>query len=401
VTDAAADGFAPTPQAAQARLAAVRPEAYARTRKHLDGAVTRLSPYLTHGLLTLPQALRALTAAGPLPVQHKLVFEFGWREYFRHVWQHRGAGIVQSLHAGPLPDGAYARALPADLRAARTGVPAIDAAVRTLYAQGWLHNHARLWLASYTVHLRRVHWRAGADWMLGHLLDGDLASNHLSWQWVAGTASSKPYVFDAANVARFAPPAWHSPGSVLDRPRDELEGIARGAALPVPCPVGEGVAEPATRSEPPAAFGFTAPAPAPLRGRPVWVAHPWALAGPPPGFAGMVVAVLPLEPLRERPWSALRWAFVGERLGALSSPSTLRWAADAAVLAGALREAGSVDGVRDPHLPPALAALLPRPAPRLFPEVSECCGSFSRWWTRATRGLADSDALLAQAIDVA
>ena len=95
-------------------------------------------------------------------------------------------------------------------------MPVIDEAVRTLFATGTLHNHARMWLASSVVHVRKVHWRVGADWLYGHLLDGDLASNHLSWQWVAGTGSRKPYLFNAGNVARYAPAAWHSPGSVID-----------------------------------------------------------------------------------------------------------------------------------------------------------------------------------------
>jgi uncharacterized protein (DUF2237 family) len=202
---------APGQAAARARLAAVQPEAYARSRNHLDGAVTGLSPYLTHGLLSLPQVLAEVLTHHDLPVQHKLVFELGWRAYFRHVWAHRGAGIFASVHPGPLPDAAYARELPADIRAASTGVPVIDQAVHTLYATGTLHNHARMWLASYAVHLRKVHWRAGADWLYGHLLDGDLASNHLSWQWVAGTASRQPYLFNAENVARHAPPPWHRP----------------------------------------------------------------------------------------------------------------------------------------------------------------------------------------------
>jgi len=73
-----------------------------------------------------------------------------------------------------------------------------------------------MWLASYVVHMRKVHWRTGADWLHGHLLDGDLASNHLSWQWVAGTGSSKLYIFNADNVARYAPASWHSPGTVID-----------------------------------------------------------------------------------------------------------------------------------------------------------------------------------------
>jgi deoxyribodipyrimidine photo-lyase len=182
--------YPPTRAAALARAQRIRPDAYARTRNHLDGAVTGLSPYLTHGVLTLPELLAQVLERHALPVQHKLVFELGWREYFRHVWRHVGDGILESLHPGPLPEGCYAPEVHADIRSASTGVPVIDQAVRTLYATGTLHNHARMWLASYVVHVRRVHWRAGADWLVAHLLDGDLASNHLSWQWPAPPATS-------------------------------------------------------------------------------------------------------------------------------------------------------------------------------------------------------------------
>ncbi len=146
----------PTPQAALQTLHAVRPSDYARTRNHLGGAVTHLSPYLTHGLLQMPDVLSALA----LRREHKLVFELGWREFFHHAWRHDGDAIFTSLHEGPLPDAAYTRELPADIREGRTGVPAIDQAVRALYATGYVHNHARMWLASYIVHLRKVHWRA-------------------------------------------------------------------------------------------------------------------------------------------------------------------------------------------------------------------------------------------------
>ncbi|MBU6436259.1 MAG: deoxyribodipyrimidine photolyase, partial [Betaproteobacteria bacterium] len=196
--------FEPTPAAAHARLARLNPARYARTRNHLDGAVSGLSPYITHGLLSVRDALSALAARHPLSYQDKIVAEFAWREFFAHVWQREGDGILADLGAPPW-GGDYARVLPPDVRSARTGVPAIDSAVRTLYATGYLHNHARMWLASYVVHYRKVHWRVAADWMVGHLLDGDLASNHLSWQWVAGTFSTKPYVFNAENVARYAP----------------------------------------------------------------------------------------------------------------------------------------------------------------------------------------------------
>jgi deoxyribodipyrimidine photo-lyase len=61
-----------------------------------------------------------------------------------------------------------------------------------------------MWLAAYVVHWRRVRWQAGARWFLRHLLDGDPASNNLSWQWVASSFSHKPYLFNRANLERFS-----------------------------------------------------------------------------------------------------------------------------------------------------------------------------------------------------
>ncbi|MGL6072086.1 hypothetical protein [Craterilacuibacter sp.] len=93
--------------AAYARLDAFQPDAYARTRNTLNGHVSGLSPYITHGLLGLDDVLRVVNARHPLPMQHKFVYELGWRAYFRHVWLHRGAEILHDLHAGPLPVAAY------------------------------------------------------------------------------------------------------------------------------------------------------------------------------------------------------------------------------------------------------------------------------------------------------
>ena len=139
------DVYVPTLAAAHARIAAVRPAAYARTRNALEGAVSGLSPYITHGFVTLADVLADVAERHPLDVQHKFVYELGWRAYFRHVWQHRGEGILTSLHEELLPDDVYAGELPADVREARTGVPVVDQAVRTLYTSGMLHNHARMW----------------------------------------------------------------------------------------------------------------------------------------------------------------------------------------------------------------------------------------------------------------
>ena len=383
--------MAPTVAAAQARIRAVRPADYARSRNAIDGAVSGLSPYITHGFVSLPQVLAGVDGRHALDVQHKFVYELGWREFFRHVWAQQGAAIFTSLHQGPLPDDAYQSELPADIRHGCTGVPVVDRAVRELYNTGVLHNHARMWLASYVVHVRKVHWRTGADWLYAHLLDGDLASNHLSWQWVAGTGSSKPYLFNAENVARYAPAAWHSEGSILDTSYEELERIARSPRRHVHATrtvqMSEALAEPTLLHAPPDWLAATPPQAAQVEGRDVWLVHPWSLGELPDDLAPntLVVALLLSNFHTAWPWSEVRWRFVGERMRELTDCC---WYSDAEAVASALKSAGRVRTTADPHLVQWLAqwAQCKQPA-MLFPVVDRPCSSFSQWWNRASRGV--------------
>ncbi len=359
----AGTAFEPTLAAARARIAAVRPGDYARTRNHLDGAVTRLSPYITHGFVSLPGVLSAVRQHHSVHGESKFLYELGWREFFHHVWRHAGEGIFASLHAGPLPDDAYLPALPEDIRRGATGVPVVDQAVRQLYATGWLHNHARMWLASYVVHLRKVHWRAGADWLYGHLLDGDLASNHLSWQWVAGTGSHKPYLFNAENVARHAPAPWHSPGTVLDTSYDALDALAR-SGTPVPGGGGTPVDEPPLLHTPPPGLKL-----APQGNLDhAWLAHPWALGEAPPGQRAVGVFVAAFH--QRWAWSARRWQFVATRMAELGTPP--QWC-DAPLPASAGTRA-------DPHLGALLQPAAQSPVQRLFADPGRRLASFSQWW---------------------
>ena len=390
--------FEPTREAALARLAAVEPDAYARTRNAIDGAVTRLSPYLTHGLLSLREVYTTVHARHPLDPQHKLVFELGWRAYYRHVWAHRGDGIQSSLHAGLLPEDAYLSDMPADVLEARTGVPAIDLAVRTLYAGGYIHNHARMWLASYLVHMRKVHWHTGAQWMLAHLLDGDVASNHLSWQWVAGTGSVKPYLFNADNVAKYAPQAWHSFGTVIDASYETLDAIARnpGAAeSDTAVRLEPGVAPPACTTTPTDAR-WTKPDRSVVDGRDVLLLHPWSLVAlsSDPNEHLLTVAIGLSECHSGMPWTNLRWGFVTDVFAALTPHM---WWGNTHQLADALSTARSVRWRSDPHIDPTLqrvqallngAAVPPTTkavnGAELFEPVSPLCNSFAQWW-RKTR----------------
>jgi deoxyribodipyrimidine photo-lyase len=190
-------------RAALERLASLDPALYARTRNHVDGAVSGLSPWIRHGVLSLAEVRDAAVARAGAAAE-KFVSELGWRDYWRQVHAALGERIAEPLEPpAATPRAAVCDHVPADVLQAATGMACIDAFVHRLHETGWLHNHERMWLASWLVHVRGVAWRAGADWFLSHLVDGDPASNHLSWQWVAGSFSAKPYLFNRENLETF------------------------------------------------------------------------------------------------------------------------------------------------------------------------------------------------------
>ena len=194
-------------RAAEEKLNSVDASRYAGSRNHLNGAVTGLSPYIRHGVLTLAEVRDAVfQRIRRRDDGSKLINELGWRDFWQRMWQELGDVIHDDQEA--LKTGheaaAYSRELPDDVREGRTGLACMDAFRDQLVTRGWLHNHARMWMASWIIHWRRVHWKAGADWFMEHLLDGDPASNHLSWQWVASSFSHKPYFFNRDNLTRFS-----------------------------------------------------------------------------------------------------------------------------------------------------------------------------------------------------
>ncbi len=198
-------------RAALATLALVKPTTYARTRNDLGGAVTHLSPYLRHGVLSLAEVQAAVLAKVREPHDAaKLLTELGWRDYFQRVYEAIGDGIWRDQETNKTGWSVrdYADSLPDDIAEGTTGLACIDGFSDELRTTGYLHNHARMWLAAYIVHFRRVRWQAGARWFLTHLLDGDPASNNLSWQWVASTFSHKPYIFNRANLEKYTSSAY-------------------------------------------------------------------------------------------------------------------------------------------------------------------------------------------------
>lgn len=192
--------------AAKALLQQVEPVRYEKTRNWLKGAVTRLSAYIRHGVMTLAQIRDDVLGKTRQPIEaEKLINELAWRDYWQRLYDQLGDQIWQDRE--PYKTGLkavqYSDALAPDIADGTTELVCIDSFSRELRETGYLHNHQRLWLAAYIVHWRHIRWQAGARWFLSHLLDGDPASNNLSWQWVASTFSGKPYIFNRENLERF------------------------------------------------------------------------------------------------------------------------------------------------------------------------------------------------------
>src|SRR3954470_2891807 len=187
-------------------------------------ATSRLSPYLHFGCVS---PLEVARAAGRHEGAGAFLRQLCWRDFYLQVLAAR-------------PDAAWSdyqtrgddwRDDPGGLDAwaqGRTGFPVVDAAMRQLRREGWMHNRARLIVASFLIKDLYVDWRAGARHFLDLLLDGDVANNNLNWQWVAGTGTdTNPHrVFNpTVQGTRFDPD-----GEYVRRYVPELRAV-KGAAV--------------------------------------------------------------------------------------------------------------------------------------------------------------------------
>ena len=191
---------------AEMKLKNIEPIAYARTRNFGDGKVSQLSPYIHHGVLSLNEVRNhALTLCSQPEQSSKFIQELAWRDFWQRVLIQHPKWAWEDIEPYKTGFSAkdYAHTLPDDISQGRTGIVCLDAFIHELTTTGYIHNHARMYLASYIVHFRRIRWQAGACWFLQHLLDGDVASNNLSWQWVASTFSHQPYIFNLENVDKY------------------------------------------------------------------------------------------------------------------------------------------------------------------------------------------------------
>ncbi|MDX2391533.1 MULTISPECIES: deoxyribodipyrimidine photo-lyase [unclassified Streptomyces] len=153
-------------------------------------ATSRLSPHLHFGTLSAAEAVhRSRAAEGP--GAEAFVRQLCWRDFHHQVLAARPAAATEDYR--PRQDrwrtGAAAEEEVLAWKEGRTGYPVVDAAMRQLSHEGWMHNRGRLLAASFLAKTLYVDWRTGARHFLELLVDGDLANNQLNWQWVAGTGT--------------------------------------------------------------------------------------------------------------------------------------------------------------------------------------------------------------------
>ena len=180
----------------------IMPKTYAKTRNYVDGAVSNLSPYISRGIISTAQIYQYLQLKGyDMEAMGKFVQELAWRDYWQQVWIAKEDYIDNDLKHAQLQVSNHQ--IPEAIIEASTGIDAVDHAISDFYQSGYLHNHIRMYIASIVCNIGQSHWKLPAQWMYYNLLDGDWASNALSWQWVCGSNSNKKYFANQENINTF------------------------------------------------------------------------------------------------------------------------------------------------------------------------------------------------------
>ena len=204
--------FIPTREAALALMAEFLPFAgrYSADRNFVRPGhpnISRLSPWVQKRVVLESEIVAAARARWSFPAVEKFVQEVYWRTYWKGWLEQRPEAWSRWVEALPrLREGLKGERLSVweAACAGRTGIAGFDAWAQELVATGYLHNHARMWFASIWIFTLKLPWELGAAFFYEHLLDGDVASNTLSWRWVAGLQTpGKTYVARADNIAHY------------------------------------------------------------------------------------------------------------------------------------------------------------------------------------------------------
>lgn len=222
---------------------------YADTRNRPDlDRTSNMSVYLKYGCLHPRTILADLRSGkGSDAYRREIVF----RDFYADVlWNNPRSArheVQQQMTKLHYSEGKKADELFDAWAYGRTGYPIVDAGMRQLLGEAWVHNRVRMIVASFLTKDLHLHWRRGARWFMEHLRDGDLASNQHGWQWTAGTGTDpSPYfrVFnptkqgqdydpDGDYIRRWIPELRDVPGKQVHTPWELPDGPPNGYPRPV------------------------------------------------------------------------------------------------------------------------------------------------------------------------
>jgi deoxyribodipyrimidine photo-lyase len=321
--------FEPTRAAGLERLAAFAPRTardYAAYRNTDEGQglrsnVSMLSPYIRFRMIIEEDVLAAVLNRYTWTSAEKFIQEVFWRAYFKGyletrptIWHQYLADVASQQKQRSLPD--YQRAV-----AGQTGIACFDQWVQELIDTGYLHNHARMWFASIWIFTLKLPWVLGADFMYRHLIDGDPASNTLSWRWVGGLhTKGKTYLARPDNIFKYTNERFQPEG--LATVAEALEEPLTHNATPLPQASGHW---------PEGAYGllittedlyFEQP-----QNQPASIAIPLSPVAKPGGDEGRASAAFRTAALND---ANQRFPYA-ERIASVSPEAVLRWCQNASI----------------------------------------------------------------------
>ncbi len=208
------------------RIDQIDPVQYSKNRNYIDGAVTRLSPYISRGVISTKQVLYSVLKKGyKISQVESFVKELCWRDYFQRVGQNKNLNTDIKYRQEPVSNDG----IPSTIVNGTTGIQGIDNAINHLYQTGYMHNHCRMYTASLVCNIAKSHWHHPAQWMYYYLLDGDWASNACSWQWVVAANSNKKYYANQENINRYT--HTNQVNTYLDTSYEAIEQLQTPASL--------------------------------------------------------------------------------------------------------------------------------------------------------------------------
>ena len=166
-------------------------------------AVSKLSPYIRYRMISEKEILAQVFAVHGPEAAQKFIEEILWRTYWKG-WLELHPSLWEFYLDERDSDKQFVDCkILQQAEMGQTGIEGFDDWAIELTTTGYLHNHARMWFASIWIFTLQLPWTLGADFFLRHLVDADVASNTLSWRWVAGLHTrGKSYLATADNIFR-------------------------------------------------------------------------------------------------------------------------------------------------------------------------------------------------------